>query len=58
MPITTAAVHDRYGGPEELQVREVDCPEPGEGRVLVDVRAASVNPVLPPSSPASRYSPR
>ncbi|MEZ5274220.1 MAG: NAD(P)-dependent alcohol dehydrogenase [Ilumatobacteraceae bacterium] len=45
MPITTAAVHDRYGGPEELQVREVDCPEPGEGRVLVDVRAASVNPL-------------
>jgi NADPH:quinone reductase-like Zn-dependent oxidoreductase len=35
---------DHYGGVEALDVREVDRPEPGEGQVLVAVRAAGINP--------------
>ena len=38
-----AAYCDRYGPPEVVQITEVDRPEPGEGEVLVRVRAASVN---------------
>jgi NADPH:quinone reductase-like Zn-dependent oxidoreductase len=33
------------GGPEVLQIEEVGRPEPGEGEVLIKVRAISVNPV-------------
>ncbi len=32
-----------YGPPEELELREVDDPEPGPGRVVIDVEAAGVN---------------
>ena len=39
-----AIVRDRYGPPEILELREVDRPQPGEREVLVQVRAASVNP--------------
>lgn len=39
-----AIVRDRYGPPDVLELREVDRPQPGEGEVLVQVRAASVNP--------------
>jgi NADPH:quinone reductase-like Zn-dependent oxidoreductase len=35
---------DRFGGPEVLEVREVDRPVPQPGEVLVAVRAASINP--------------
>jgi NADPH:quinone reductase-like Zn-dependent oxidoreductase len=35
---------DRYGGPEVLEVREVERPVPGSGEILVEVRAAAVNP--------------
>jgi NADPH:quinone reductase-like Zn-dependent oxidoreductase len=34
-----------YGGPEVLQLVDVDKPVPGDGEVLVRVRAASVNPL-------------
>ena len=33
------------GGPEVLELEEVERPEPGPGEVLVEVEAASVNPV-------------
>jgi NADPH:quinone reductase-like Zn-dependent oxidoreductase len=39
-----AIVRNRYGPPDILELREVDPPEPGQGEVLVQVRAASVNP--------------
>ncbi|SEF56350.1 NADPH:quinone reductase [Actinacidiphila yanglinensis] len=35
---------DRYGGREVLDVRDVPMPRPGEGEVLVEVRAAAINP--------------
>lgn len=44
-PVTRmkAVVQDRYGSAEALQLREVDRPSPAQGRVLIRVRAASVN---------------
>jgi NADPH:quinone reductase-like Zn-dependent oxidoreductase len=38
-----AIVRDAYGGPEVLELREIETPEPGPGEVLVRVRASSVN---------------
>jgi NADPH2:quinone reductase len=40
---TNALVVARNGGPEVLEVREVDVAEPGSGEVLVRVEAAGVN---------------
>lgn len=37
-------VHE-YGGPERLRYEEVPRPDPGDGELLVRVRAAGVNPV-------------
>ena len=39
-----AVVLDEYGGPERLQVREVNDPRPGPGELLVRLAATSVNP--------------
>jgi NADPH:quinone reductase-like Zn-dependent oxidoreductase len=39
-----AIMVDKAGGPEVMQVREVDLPEPGPGEVLVRVLAAGVGP--------------
>ena len=39
-----AVVHET-GGPEVLRLEEVERPEPGEGDVLIAVRAAAVNPI-------------
>ena len=38
-----AAVRDRYGGPEVVELRDLPVPEPRGDEVLVRVRAASVN---------------
>jgi NADPH:quinone reductase-like Zn-dependent oxidoreductase len=39
-----AALYHETGGPEVLQVEDVEAPRPGDGEVLIEVRAASVNP--------------
>ena len=35
----------KFGGPEVLQLDEVADPKPGPGQVLVEIKAAGVNPV-------------
>ncbi|MGA6204324.1 NADP-dependent oxidoreductase [Nocardia testacea] len=40
-----AVVARGYGGPEVLQIVDVDIPEPGAGQVRIKVEAAAVNPV-------------
>ena len=37
-----AMVRDRFGGPEVLELREIEAPTPGDDEVLVRVRASSV----------------
>jgi NADPH:quinone reductase-like Zn-dependent oxidoreductase len=41
----TVIQYARFGGPEVLEVAEHPDPVPGEGKVLIDVRAAGVNPI-------------
>jgi NADPH:quinone reductase-like Zn-dependent oxidoreductase len=41
---TRAVRFDSYGGPEVLYVTDVATPAPGAGEVLVEVRAAGINP--------------
>ncbi len=38
-----AVVHDRYGGPDVLQLADIPVPEPGKGQVRVKVLACAVN---------------
>jgi NADPH:quinone reductase-like Zn-dependent oxidoreductase len=40
-----AIVHERYGRPDVLELREVERPVPDDDQVLVRVHASSVNPV-------------
>ena len=40
-----AVVASAYGGPKVLQVKDLDLGTPGPGEVLIDVKAAGVNPV-------------
>ncbi|UFS59137.1 NADP-dependent oxidoreductase [Subtercola endophyticus] len=37
--------YSRFGGPEVLEVAEIDVPRASEGQVVVEVRAAGVNPI-------------
>ncbi len=41
---TRAVRFDSYGGPEVLYIADIDRPKPGTGEVLVEVRAAGINP--------------
>jgi NADPH:quinone reductase len=41
---TRAVRFDSYGGPDVLYVTDIERPEPGAGEVLVEVRAAGINP--------------
>src|SRR6201992_4212380 len=41
---TRAVRFDRYGGPDVLYVSGVPIPKPGSGKVLIEVRAAAINP--------------
>jgi NADPH:quinone reductase-like Zn-dependent oxidoreductase len=46
MPMARAIQCERYGAPPDvLRLEEVEAPEPGEGEVLLGVRAASANPL-------------
>ncbi len=45
IPTMRAAMIHETGGPEVLQLEDVDRPDPGEDEVLIRVRAASVNPI-------------
>src|SRR5215813_3658203 len=38
-----AVVYTRYGSPDVLRLTDVDTPVPGDGEVLVKVRAVSLN---------------
>lgn len=42
--MTHAVLATSYGGPEVLEVRDVEVPAAGPGQVTIDVRAAGVNP--------------
>jgi NADPH2:quinone reductase len=42
-PVRALVAHD-YGPPERLRVEEVPQPQPGPGQVLVQIRAAALNP--------------
>src|SRR2546422_2343876 len=44
-PIMKAIRFHEYGGPEVLQYEDVPRPEPQQGEVLIQVRAAAVNPL-------------
>lgn len=43
--MTRTVVARSYGGPEVLGMQDIELPAPGDGQVLVDVRAAGANPV-------------
>jgi NADPH:quinone reductase-like Zn-dependent oxidoreductase len=43
--MTRTVVATSYGGPEVLALQDIELPSPGDGQVLVDVRAAGANPV-------------
>jgi NADPH:quinone reductase-like Zn-dependent oxidoreductase len=42
--MSKAVRFDEYGGIDVLRVADVPVPEPGDGEVLVEVEAASINP--------------
>lgn len=43
--MSRAVVAPSYGGPEVLEVVDVDVPAPSTGEVTIEVRAAGINPV-------------
>jgi NADPH2:quinone reductase len=45
LPVMKAIRVHRFGGPEVLQLEEVEAPTPGPGQVLLQAQAIGVNPV-------------
>lgn len=45
VPGVKAAVITRFGGPEVIEIVELDAPEPRAGQVRINVTAAAVNPI-------------
>ncbi|WP_319453082.1 MULTISPECIES: NADP-dependent oxidoreductase [unclassified Mycobacterium] len=43
--MTRTIVAEGYGGPEVLAIQDIELPVPGQGQVLVEVRAAGTNPI-------------
>jgi NADPH:quinone reductase-like Zn-dependent oxidoreductase len=43
-PTAKQVIAPRYGGPEVLEMAEVDLPQAGPGEVTIEVRAVGVNP--------------
>src|SRR3984957_18780014 len=43
-PMAKAVRFDRYGGSDVLYVADVDIPSPAAGEVVVEVKAAGINP--------------
>lgn len=54
--MATQIVAEQPGGPEVLELREVDVPAPGPGEVRIKVRAIGVNPVDLKQRSGFRYS--
>ena len=42
--VARAVRFDRYGGRDVLYVADIDIPTPGQGEVVVEIRAAGINP--------------
>src|SRR5690348_16121369 len=45
LPDMNAVTFSKYGGPEVLEVTDVEEPHPGSGEVRIRVAAAGVNPI-------------
>ncbi|MDM2033703.1 alcohol dehydrogenase catalytic domain-containing protein, partial [Mycobacteroides abscessus] len=45
MNMTQAIVATSYGGADVLEFRDITTPGPGPGQVLINVKAAGVNPI-------------
>lgn len=43
--MTKTVLATGYGGPEVLALQDIELPAPGDGQVLVDVKAAGTNPI-------------
>ncbi|MGZ8178435.1 NADP-dependent oxidoreductase [Williamsia sp. SKLECPSW1] len=43
--MSATVVATAFGGPEVLEIRDIDVPDPGPGEVVVDFHAVGVNPV-------------
>jgi hypothetical protein len=46
-PRMKALVYHDYGSPDVLRLEEIEKPIPNDNQVLIKVRAASLNPLLP-----------
>jgi NADPH:quinone reductase-like Zn-dependent oxidoreductase len=40
-----AAIYNRYGGPDVIEIKDIDTPKPTRDQVLIKIHACSVNPV-------------